>query len=330
VNECRNKVDAAREACLNGTVLTKEQIVDLLSIEVGSQEDQYLRESAFSVAEEKCDGKGLIWSAVGMDYDRCAMNCRFCSFGEKWGLIKEKHICTEEEVMVHVSGFVEGGTNYVILRCTEFFQIDDLLELVKRMRERIPGTYRIVLNAGEFDLEKAQKMADAGVYGVYKALRLREGIDTNFDPACRLETMRIVRESRLELISLVEPIGIEHSDEELAERFLTAVENKAVICGAMARIPVKGTPLGELKQVSDEKMAHIIAVLRLSGGNVIRDICVHPATQAALTSGANLMVVETGAIPRDTEYSPTEWANVSIVRAREILTNAGWKQEAFL
>ena len=93
----------------------------------------------------------------------------------------------------------------------------------------------------------------------------------------------------------------------------------------MARIPVKGTPLGESKILSESRLAQIIAVLRLSGGNVVRDICVHPVSLEALESGANVMVVETGAVPRDDKLEEDSWNGINMAKAQELLKKASYK-----
>ncbi len=48
------------------------------------------------------------------------------------------------------------------------------------------------------------------------------------------------------------------------------------------------------------------------------------STPEALESGANVMVVESGAIPRDSNFSESEWAGVGMERARNMLTEAGY------
>ena len=140
----------------------------------------------------------------------------------------------------------------------------------------------------------------------------------------RTKTMESVFHSDLKLISLVEPVGYEHTNEEIADRFLTAVQYGASICGAMARVPVKGTPLGEAPIISESRLAQITAVLRLSGGSTVKDICVHPASAEAVESGANVLVVETGAIPRDTALSPDLWENFNMMNAKAIFSDAGY------
>ena len=320
-----NIIDTAKEKALQGITLTKEEIIKLLEIPLNSKEDKELREAAYEVAMKKTNGKAYIWSAVGADYAPCAMNCQFCSFGEKWKIIKKTVHYTTQEILDRVKEFVDKGAKYIVLRTTEFYSIPKLLEIVKEIRKEIPGTYEIIFNTGELDMTISNLMVESGVSGVYHACRIREGIDTPFDPWDRKNTMSNVHRSGLKLISLVEPIGIEHTNEEIADNFLQILKYEAIISGAMARIPVPGTPLGKIEKISDSRIAQIIAVLRLSGGNIVQDICVHPATPESLKSGANIMVVETGAIPRDTNCEQDSWHGMDMDEANKLLTNAGYK-----
>ena len=321
----RDDILAAEEKCLAGEVLTEDEMIRLLDIPVGSPEDDHLRETANAAAHRLTGGRGYIWCAVGMDFVPCTMNCSFCSFGEKWHVIKENRHVSEEEIMESVRRYAAGGAAYIILRTTEFYSIDRLLEYIPRIRREVPGDYVFVLNTGEMTPEIAEKVAKGGVYGAYHALRLREGRDTPFCEQTRIDTMRSIAGSPLKLISLTEPIGPEHTSREIAERFLNTVRCGAVMGGAMARFPVAGTPFEGTRRLTDAEMAHITAVLRLSGGSAIRDICVHPASDLAMSSGANVLVVECGAIPRDAVYAESDWANTDMAIARRRLTDAGYR-----
>lgn len=321
----RGFIDECKAKCLAGEALSRAEIISLLGVEIGSADDEYLRSAAREAAAKIAGGRGYIWCAVGMDYAPCTMNCKFCSFGEKWGIVREPRHVEQKEIFSHVRQYAENGAAYVILRTTEFYDLDRLLGFIPEIRTKIPGGYAIVLNTGELDAAAAAKAKAAGVYGVYHALRLREGTDTPFDPAERVATMKNVSALGMTLISLVEPLGCEHTDEEIADCFLNAVGCGVKICGAMARFPVEGTPFGSAPRVSDARSAHVVAALRLSGGSQVRDICVHKATPEALESGANVMVVESGAIPRDSDFSEKDWAGVDMARAREMLAAAGYE-----
>jgi biotin synthase len=319
------QVQHARRQALAGIPLTRNEILGLLAIPLGSEEDQQLRNAAKEVAMAWAGGKAYVWAAVGLDYAPCPMNCQFCSFGQDWGVVQEPSQLRREDALAQIRAFVEGGARFVVLRTTEFYSIPELLELVREIRRTIPGPYEVILNAGEFGPDIARQMVEAGVSGIYHACRLREGTDTPFDPALRLATMQSVTDSPLKLISLVEPMGPEHTHEEIADNFLNIVRHGAVISGAMARIPVPGTPLGALPRLDDSRLAQRIAVLRLSGGSVVKDICVHPASPEALASGANVVVVETGAVPRDTTPSGSHWNDFDLTKARQLLESAGYE-----
>lgn len=309
---------------LNGPGLNQTEIVTLLNLNPASDDCLEVRRIAHEAAREISGNKAYIWGAVGVDFAPCAMNCDFCSFGADWRLVKKPYVLSEVEILAHVRYFANNNVHYIVLRTTEFFSTEILEKLVRKIKSEIPGTYELVLNIGDFDPTSAQKLYTAGVDGVYHALRLREGSHTRFNPLKRLETLNAVRKSPLKLIHLVEPIGPEHADSELADIFLNTMDYDVAIGGAMARIPVKGTPLGREPIVSNERLAQIIAVLRLAGGRQVPDICVHPPSDVAVASGANVVVVETGAIPRDRYFSNREWQHFDVDAAKAMLQKAGY------
>ena len=85
-------------------------------------------------------------------------------------------------------------------------------------------------------------MIASGIDVVYHSLRLGEGQTTCFRPEERKATLAAVRDSDLKLAHLVEPVGPEHTDDEIADVLMAALSNGAALSGAMARINVKGTP----------------------------------------------------------------------------------------
>lgn len=317
-------IQELKARCLNGPGLDQTEIVTLLNLDPLSEDCMEIRRVAHEAALEITGGRAYLWGAVGVDFAPCAMNCDFCSFGADWRLVKKPFVLSEVEILAHVRYFANNNVHYIVLRTTEFFSIEILEKLARKIKSEIPGRYELIVNIGDFDRDIAQRLHAAGVDGVYHALRLREGTHTRFNPLKRLETLSAVRKSPLKLIHLVEPIGPEHSETELADIFLNAMDYDVDIGGAMARIPVKGTPLGKTARVGDERLAQIIAVLRLAGGRKVPDICVHPPSDTAVNSGANVVVVETGAIPRDRYFSSREWQHFDVEAAKAMLQGAGY------
>lgn len=322
------KIDRAYNAVLQGDLLNKQSIIELLSVEAQSPDGLYLRQKAHQASLQLTNKQAFIWGAIGLDYAYCPQNCDFCSFGAAWGLIKEEKIYSLQEIIAQVKEYAACGVHFIVLRTTQYYPLDILRQCVRTIREEVPGSYEIVANVGEFNLDMANELYLSGVDGIYHAIRLREGRDTRFQVEDRLKTLEAIRQSPLHLIHLVEPVGPEHTYEEIADRFLETVRCGAYISGVMARVPVKGTPLGDIPPISEENIAKITAVLRLSGGNVVKNICSHPASELSVQSGANVLVIETGAVPRDNQISHKRWKGFDCKKAKEIFSRNGFKVKA--
>ena len=130
---------------------------------------------------------------------------------------------------------------------------------------------------------------------MYHALRLGEGTGTRplILPNAGRPCGRI-GEAGMELAHLVEPLGPEHADEEIADVLLAALEAGAKVCGVMARSNVPGTPYGGAESVSDARLREVAAVIRLCGGVNTPHVCVHPPVSQAVAWGANVVVVGNG------------------------------------
>lgn len=90
------------------------------------------------------------------------MNCGFCAFGEKWGLIAESHEWSDEAIIKAARAFVDEGASWVTLRTTEFTGLTACARWRKRMREAVPGNYGLVVNTGEFGPLEARAMIASG------------------------------------------------------------------------------------------------------------------------------------------------------------------------
>ena len=305
--------------------LTRDQVIQLLSIEPGSDDYQLLGRAAREVAEKITGNKAYLWGAIGVDFAPCPMNCDFCSLGEAWGITTEVREYDEAETVRQVREYVQQGVYWIVLRTTEFYSKEHLAQMIQTIRKQVPGSYRIGLNIGEFDLETANWLSQCGVNFIYHSLRLGEGKDTRFNPQDRIHTLNAVKNSPLDLVFLVEPIGIEHTNEEIADICLLAKNCIVIVSGAMARVPVPGTPLGIYPQISPERLAQIIAVTRLLGGYKVPDICVHPFCKEAAEFGANVTVIETGSVPRDSCCcSGGKWNQFDAHKAKEGFAAAGY------
>lgn len=305
-------------------MLDRDTIIALLEMDPESKDAKMLGEAAREVACVVTGNNGSVWASIGIDYKKCAMNCDFCAFGYKWGLVRDESERSPEEVIELVRRFVSHGARWITLRTTQFYSIGMLINVIRDIRASVPGEYEIVVNTGEFNKAEAEFLASAGAQMVYHTIRLREGINTRFKPEDRIATLASVNSSPLDLAYLIEPVGIEHTNAEIADIFLTAMKYNARLCGVMARVPLPGTPLSGLPQISERRHAQIVAVTRLAAGYHAPDICAHPPSRLAVEWGANVVVVETGAIPREGEDCKTEWHGFGLDTARDYFRNAGY------
>lgn len=318
-------IDKVYDEGIRGASQPRDVIIKLLELAPDSEEVSYLRDRACEFAHIATDNRAGISGAIGVDMCSCDMNCKFCSFGTEWGLIKEDVTFTKEEVVELVRGYVEAGVTTVTLRSTEFYDMNTLTEWLDDIRTQVPGNYLINLNVGELTPAMAEAAYLAGATNAYHVIRLREGIDTPFDVKLRQRTIKAISESPLRYGTCVEPIGIEHTNEELADKILENLSYRPYSMGCMARVNVPGTPFEGVEQVSEERMLQILATMRLSVGTKVRCCSIHPAIPEALYAGGSSFTVERGANPRDVDFNKDVWRGFSVKEAVELIEKAGFE-----
>lgn len=321
----KDLVDQVLHEARKGATQDYDTIVRLLSIDPTSQEAAYMQEQARLFGLEVSGGVAKIAGAIGVDLAPCKMNCGFCSFGDDWGLVREPKTLSLEEVIELARDYAQAGVNVITLRTTEFFPVTTLCSWIKRIREEVPGTYELNLNVGELTPKAALACYEAGASSAYHVWRMGEGTDTPFDPEVRKRSIKVIAESPLKLGSCIEPIGPEHTNEEIAEHICFVLSMHPNTTGVMPRIPVPGTPLGDVPMLSRERLRHIAAVLRLAAGSNVLTVTMHPDDELGLEAGTNGFSVERGAIPRDVEHSKKEWKGLTATHAIEILKRCGYR-----
>ena len=317
-------IDQVREDCLNGKDQPREVILRMLEIDPASGEALYLRRASSEVTHIKTGNRGRIQGAIGLDFIPCTMNCEFCSMGAKWDLIDRPITYTDDEIVQMVREFLDEGVMGITLRTTEFFDVDRMIALLRKIRAEVPGGYPINLNMGELTVKQANALHDAGANSAYHNIRMREGVDTPFDPEVRGATMRAIKQSRLNGGGgCIEPLGGEHTNEEIADQVLMLREMGCETASVMKRVNVEGTPMESRPDLSDERLFLIAAAVRLANGHSDSGGC-HPAYREMLYSGACSFVVEKGANPRDAEFNVDEWRGIDVATARAWLEEAGF------
>ena len=321
-------VNQCKEDCLKGRDQDKKIIVELLDVDPLSEDALVIRAAANELTHRAMHDRGRVSFSVGVDYVPCRGNCRFCSFGEKWGVVNKDNayvLSREQVVDIWKKRFSQGATS-ITLRTTEFYPHDELVELVRAVREAVPGDYNVGVNTGELSYQDCIDFYEAGANSAAHMLRLREGEDTCIDPEVRLRTIENIKASPLRWGACLDPIGPEHTHEEIADLLLTYHALGNPTCGTMKRSNVVGTPLGasgKEGELTKEQCLLYMAALRICSGKALAGSC-HPSYEEALYSGACGMGVEYGAVPRTDGFVEDGWPNDDIPRAIALVEKAGF------
>ena len=98
------------------------------------------------------------------------------------------------------------------------------------------------------------------------------------------------------MIYCVEPIGPEHTYEQIADEMLRAREYSVNVMACMKRVGVPGTPLFDKGEITDLELAKIVAAARLVT-RPKQSMNVHEPKQMALLAGVNQLYAEIGIKP---------------------------------
>ena len=306
----------------------REELIVLLELPSDSFAASLLRTVADFLARQQFGNRALLLGQIGIETAPCPGACKFCAFGQGQTVL-EKTELPLEEILVRARAFAASGDLYALFLMTmHTFDLPRVLRVVQAVRMELPPQTQIVLNVGDVDVVQARELSKAGVNGAYHVCRLREGIDTALDPAARLRTLAAIREAGLDLYYCCEPIGPEHSAAELADQLLVGIEFGCFQHAAMRRVYVPGAPLAAHGQISELRLAQVVAVVTLASLACARtrSIAVHEPNLLGLASGANTVYAETGANPRDTEHDTSHNRGLDMAECRRMLFEAGFTQ----
>ena len=306
-----------------GGILTKDELLTLLKIKTGSREYYDLLATANHYSRKTFENRGVIFGQIGLDNQPCRVNCKFCSLA---AAVREKSPCTIrslEDTVQQAVFMVQNGTEDVFLMTTAEFPQDRFLEYCRAVRRAIPEQIRLVANVGDFDLNYAKKLKDAGVTGAYHICRLGEEKDTHATVEQRMTTLNAIRDGGLELYYCVEPIGPEHTDEQLVTEMVRTRDYPVGVMAVMKRTAVPGTITASRGEISAARLAQICAITTLAM-RPKRAMGVHEPDELCLMSGANQIYAEYGTNPRDTEEETNGHHGYSVQQAVNLLRKAEW------
>jgi len=302
--------------------ISREEALFLLGLELHSKETYAVMQTANRLSREQFNGKGEIHFHIGLNVEPCSFNCLFCSLTTKAGIFKEKVEFPEEDILRWAKQGEEQSADALNLMTTGTFSLERLIEIGRVLKKAV--SIPLVANTRDVNHREGEMLLEAGFVGAYHAVRLGEGKDTPFKREKRIRTVRVLKDVGLLWMNCVEPVGPEHSLEEVVDLMFLAREHGATYSGVMRRINFPGSPMEKHGMITEREMARMAAVSRLVMGGVPRAHCTHEPNSASLMAGANLLFPEVGSSPRDGRADTGKGRGKNIGACREMLREMGW------
>ena len=317
INELIRKTQA-------GEMLSQKELVFLLSLPTDSMDTYMVMAEANRLSKELSSGMAEIHAQFAINLAPCICNCLFCSFAKINGVFNAARELSPDQAVAYARQFEDDGANAVFMMSTAMYPFERFLEMSREVRKNLRPDTTLIANVGDQSYKDALKLKEAGFSGVYHALRLREGKDTGLPAEKRKQSIVNFKEAGLEVGTCVEPIGPEHTNEELAEMIAFTASFNPSFSGAARRIPIPGTAMAALGLISEMRMAQIVAVTRLGMPRSVRGNCTHEPCTLGAIAGANLFWAEVGANPRDIAEKTEEGRGETVGSCRSIFQESNW------
>lgn len=307
---------------LDGALLTRKEIVALLSVENLSPEAFAIQQAGRAFTASLCSEEAEIHAHIGLDAAPCPNDCKFCSFAASNKIFKKHEVIPLDKVIEEAVSMEAAGANALYLVTTVHYGEERFLETAQTVRAALKTNIPLIANVPDFNGEYARELARIGIAGVYHVVRLGEGVYTRCKVEDRLETMQATKDAGLVLGNCIDPIGPEHSPEEIADLILLARTFEVGFSGAMRRNTVGESVFTQYGNISYGRLATYVGATALATGTGIRGNCTHEPSQLCGQAGANIMWAERGTSPRDVTAETTR--GLSVGQVRDIYFNTDW------
>jgi biotin synthase len=305
-------------------VFLPQEIIQMLSFPPDSAESYRLMAESSAIAKKLIGNRAEVHAQFALNLAPCNCNCVFCSFAESNGIFSAETRVTAEEAVGYARQFEADGANAIFVMTTALYPFELFLEMSSEIRRHLKPETMMIANVGDQNALRARQIREAGYTGVYHALRLREGSDTGLSPKARLTSIRNFLDAGLEVGTCVEPVGPEHTNQELAESILFTASFNPVYSGAARRIAIPGTESARRGMITELRMAQIVAVTRIAMPRSVPGNCTHEPCAPGAMAGATLFWAEVGANPRDIKEKTEEGRGDTVQQCRDIFRESGW------
>ncbi|MEG0693146.1 MAG: radical SAM protein [Oscillospiraceae bacterium] len=308
--------------------LTQQDAVALLKIDNQSTDFYRIISKANELSRREYRNKGYIFAQIGLNSAPCSGNCKFCSLAKDSFSIGSETYKGITDILAEAKTVIEQKADALFLMTTADFSIEKFLQIGAEVKALMPEHMKLVANIGDFDLDTAKRLRATGFTSVYHIVRLNEGIDTDIPVQTRIHTLDAIKAVGLEVIYCVEPIGPEHTYEQIADEMLRAREYHVDVMAAMRRVCVEHTPLQDKGEITELELTKIVAVARL----VTRpktSMNVHEPMKMPLLAGVNQLYAEIGINPRDNTLETQNSRGFTISNVAKMLKEADYIADAF-
>ncbi|MCQ2056130.1 MAG: hypothetical protein MJY64_01470 [archaeon] len=323
-------VDKIIENAYFGREITKEECIEMLNLEDASAEAFKIRAAATNIVRKRNGNAGYIFAQIGISCMPCEGNCTFCSFGKDHSTLRKTKLSDEDIIKKTKELSYDGKLYGLYLMTMHDYDIEYFLHCVKLVKSNLNGPTQIYSNVGDTSYDGFVRMKESGVDGVYHCWRLGEGKDTKLDPEQRKQTIFNAIKAGLKVLDALEPIGTEHTPEEMAEHIFFSKKINTFQCGAMGRVNVPGTVFEGQPEITKLTLSKYEAAMTLTFSSMKRMpiMGIHEPNLLGYISGANMITAESGVNPRDTSPNTETSRGLNIIKCREMLKMAGFTKLA--
>ncbi len=235
----------------------------LLEFADRSSEANLAASLANRLQHQSCASTGQITADIETVTGPCPGNCEFCRHAEGRSMESFSEIDDAElSKLAEGLGLFSDVRNIRLTSCA-YADVETVCRQVGIVRDHAKRGTRVYVDTGDLGPEDCRMLKAAGAYGAVHAPRLGEGRDTGFTTEARLDTIRNLVKSGLEVVTGVEPIGPEHSVGDIVDLFFLTLNMGCASCEITPREPVPGTKFSQFGKLSPSRYNHIRSVLTL-------------------------------------------------------------------
>jgi len=264
-----DKINSLKRQILNGNLITYEEALDLINIEINDENGlNELFKAANEIRKKFMGSKADLCTIMNAKSGKCSEDCKFCSQSgyyntgvEEYSLLNYKDILKRakemEEKGVHRFSLVTSG------RGVKGEEFDKVVDIYRRLKK--DTNLSLCASLGIIDYEQAKKLKEAGVkmyhHNVETSKDNYKNICTTHTYEDRIETIKNVQKSGMDLCVG----GILGLDESKEQRLKMAFEIRELnIKSIPLNIlnPIKNTPMENCKKLEPLEMLKAMAVYR--------------------------------------------------------------------